>query len=174
VVVSKEGYDDYQQAVTIEGGKPFTVNARLSAGSGEVTIITTTPGLDVLIDGTLIGPSPARASVVAGSHKYTVRRPGAAPYENTFKITSGAILNLTVNLGGEVAATGIVTVKTIPSGATVLADNNRIESQTPTSFRLTAGRHTLVISFSGFRPVQRVIEVKADEPVEVDVDMHHQ
>src|SRR5208337_4171976 len=30
-VVSKEGYDDYQQSVTIEPGKPFTVNASLPA-----------------------------------------------------------------------------------------------------------------------------------------------
>jgi hypothetical protein len=29
----------------------------------------------------------------------------------------------------------------------------------------------LVISFSGFRPVQRVIEVKANEPVEVDEEL---
>jgi hypothetical protein len=175
VLVSKEGYDDYQESVTLEGGKPFRVNARLSVGSGEVTIITTPPGFDVLIDGKLIGPSPARESVAAGSHKYTVRRPGAAPYENTFKIASGAILNVTVNLKGvEAAATEIVTVNTIPPGATVSADGKPAEGQTPTSFRLTAGPHTLVISLSGHRPVQRVIEVKIGEPLEERVDMSHQ
>ena len=174
LVVSKEGYDDYQQSVTIQGGKPFTVNARLSVGSGEVTIVTTTPGLDVLIDGKLIGPSPARASVVAGSHKYAVRRPGAAPYENTFRITSGAILDVRVNLGGEAAGTGIVEVHTIPLGATVFADGNRIESQTPASFSLPTGRHTLVISLSGYKSVTQVIEVKADEPVKVAVPMPRQ
>ena len=174
VVVSKEGYDDYQQSVSIEGGKPFTVNARLSVGSGEVTIVTTPPGFDVLIDGKLIGPSPARESVAAGSHKYTVRQPGAAPYEDTFNIKSGAILGLTVNLGGGAAATGIVGVRTIPVGATVLADGNPVPGLTPTSFRLTPGRHTLLISLSGYRSVQQVIEVKADGPnPPVDVRMSH-
>jgi hypothetical protein len=169
VVISKEGYDDYQQSVNIEGGKTNTLDASLSVPRGEVTIITTPPGFDVSIDGKLIGPSPARASVVAGSHNYTVRRPGAAPYENTFKVTSGAIMNVRVNLGGE--GTGIVQVRTIPSGATLLADGSPVEGQTPTSFRLTVGQHTLVISLSGFRPVQRVIEVKADGNNEVDVPM---
>jgi hypothetical protein len=174
VVVSKEGFEDSQRSVTIVAGKTSTVNVPLSVGSGEVTIITTPPGSEVLVDGKSIGPSPARASVAAGSHKYTVRQPGAAPYENTFNIKSGAILGLTVNLGGEAAATGIVGVRTIPVGATVLADGNPVEGLTPTSFRLTPGRHTLLISLSGFRSVQQVIEVKADGPnPPVDVRMSH-
>jgi hypothetical protein len=174
VVVSKEGYEDSQRSVTIEAGKISTINAPLSVGSGEVTIITTPPGSEVLVDGKSIGPSPARASVAAGSHKYTVRQPGAAPYEDTFNIKSGAILGLTVNLGGGAAATGIVGVRTIPVGATVLADGNPVPGLTPTSFRLTPGRHTLLISLSGYRSVQQVIEVKADGPnPPVDVRMSH-
>jgi serine/threonine protein kinase len=175
VVVSKEGYDDYQQSVTIEGGKTSKVNARLSVASGEVVVMTTPPGLQVSIDGKSIGPSPARTDVVAGSHSYSVTRSGWPPYEGTVMVESGKmkVVKVTMSVGAE-AATGIVTVKTIPAGATVLADGKRIESQTPTSFSLPAGRHTLVISLSGHRPQQRVIEVKADGNVEEDVDMSHQ
>jgi hypothetical protein len=171
VVISKEGYDDYQQSVNIEGGRTNSLGASLSVPRGEVTIITTPPGFDVLIDGKLIGPSPAHANLVAGSHNYTVRRPGAEPYENTFKVTSGAIMNVKVNLGGE--ENEIVAVNTIPPGATVSEDGNPVAGLTPTTFRLTAGQHTLVISYSG-RSVQRVIQVKIGEPVEVRVDMRHQ
>jgi hypothetical protein len=170
VVVSKEGYDDYQQSVTLEGGKPFRVNARLSVPSGELEVVTAQPGLEVLIDGKSIGLSPARAAVVAGKHSYSVMRGGVSLYEGTVTVESGGIKLVRVPSSvGE--ATGIVNVKTIPSGATVSADGNQIESQTPTSFRLTAGQHTLVISLFGFRPVRRVIEVKADGNVEVDVPM---
>jgi len=170
VVVSKEGYDDYQQSVTLEGGKPFRVNARLSVPSGELEVVTAQPGLEVLIDGKSIGLSPARAAVVAGKHSYSVMRGGVSLYDGTVKVESGGIKLVRVPSSvGE--ATGIVNVKTIPSGATVSADGNQIESQTPTSFRLTAGQHTLVISLFGFRPVRRVIEVKADGNVEVDVPM---
>ena len=100
VVVSKEGYGDYQQSVTIEGGKTATVNAQLSEASGEVLVITTPPGLEVLIDGKLIGPSPVRVTVAAGSHKYTVRRQGWEPYEGTFTVSSGARATVRVNMGG--------------------------------------------------------------------------
>ncbi len=103
VVVSKEGYGDYQQSVTIERGKTTTVNAQLSqlsVASGEVLVNTTPPGLEVLIDGKLIGPSPVRVTVVAGSHKYTVRREGWEPYEGTFTVSSGARVIVKVNMGG--------------------------------------------------------------------------
>ena len=96
----KRGTSDYQQFVTIEGGKTTTVNAQLSAAKGEVAVTTTPPGLDVLIDGKLIGPSPVRVTVVAGSHKYTVRRPGWEPYEGTFTVSSGAVVSVRVNMGG--------------------------------------------------------------------------
>jgi len=176
VVVSKEGYDDYQQSVTIEGGKPYRVNASLSVASGEVLVVTKPPGLEVSIDGKSIGLSPARDTVVAGKHSISVTPSGGgAPFERTVTVESGktGIVSVTFSVGTE-AATGIVNVKTIPSGATVLADGNRIPSQTPASFSLTAGRHTLVISLSGYRPQQRVIEVKANEPVEEEVIMPRQ
>ena len=175
VVVSKEGYDDYQQSVTIEGGKPFTVNARLSGARGEIEVVTKPPGVEVLIDGKSIGPSPAHTAVFAGSHSIRVTRPGAAPYEKTVTVESGQLKLVTVTMPGEAEATiGIVGVRTIPSGATVLADGNPVEGLTPTSFRLTPGRHTLLISLSGFRSVQQVIEVKADGPnPPVDVRMSH-
>jgi serine/threonine protein kinase len=170
VVVSKEGYDDYQQSVTIEGGKTRTLNAPLSAASGEIQIVTTPPGLDVLIDGKLIGPSPARATLRAGDHRYAIRRPGAEPYENTFNLASGAIKQIKVNLGGEAVATGIVDVHTAPIGATVSADGT-VEGKTPISFRLPAGRHTLVISLSGFRSVQQEVEVTTNGTIPVNIPL---
>jgi hypothetical protein len=176
VVVSKEGYEDFQRSVTVEGGKTSTVNAPLSVGSGEVEVVTKPPGLEVFIDGKSIGISPAHSAVIAGSHSFSITRPeGGTPYERTFNVKSGEMPVFTVNMTrpGE-GTTGIVNVKTIPSGATVSADGNSIASQTPTSFSLNAGRHTLVISLSGYRPQQRMIEVKAGEPVEVDVSMPRQ
>jgi predicted Ser/Thr protein kinase len=173
VVVSKDGYDDLLQSVTIEGGKTRSLNAQLSAPTGEVTIITTTPGLDVLIDGKLIGPSPARKSLIAGDHRYAIRRPGAEPYENTFNLTSGEIKQIKVPLGGEVAATGIVDVHTAPLGATVSADG-KVQGKTPINFSLTVGRHDLVISLSGYRQVEQVVEVTANGTFPLNIQLTHQ
>jgi hypothetical protein len=100
VVVSKEGYNDYQQSVTLEAGKTSTVNAQFSLATGEVIVITAPPGLDVLIDGKLIGQGPVRITVPPGSHTYTVRREGWTPYEGTFTARAGALVTVKVNMGG--------------------------------------------------------------------------
>jgi hypothetical protein len=162
VVVSKDGYSDWQQSVTIEGGKTNSVAAQLTIPSGEINIITVPAGAEVLIDGKSYGVSPVRATVTAGEHKYTIKRPGAQPYESTFKMRDGEIQTRKVELGGAPVATGIIEVRTIPPGATVLADGGTIPGQTPTSFRLTTGHHTIIVSLSGFRPERRGLDVTAE------------
>jgi len=171
VVVSKDGYDDYERSLTIESGKTATLNAHLSVGVGEVIIVTTPPGLDVFIDGKLIGRSPTHQSLNAGDHKYVVQGLGLGPSENSFNLPSGAIKRITLRLSGEVAMTGIVAVKTIPPGASIMADGSPVEGQTPTSFSLPVGEHTLIISLSGFRPVRQTVEVKASGTAPVNIKM---
>ncbi len=100
VVISKEGYDDYQQFVSIEGGKTVTVNVQLAEAKGDVVIMTTPPGLEVTIDGKLLGPSPVRVTLPVGNHKYTVKRAGWEPFEGSFAAKSGAVITVKVNMGG--------------------------------------------------------------------------
>jgi serine/threonine-protein kinase len=166
VVVSKEGYDDWQQSVTIEGGKTNSITAHLTAPTGEITIVTSPPGVEVLIDGKSYGPSPVRATLTAGAHKYTIPRAGAEPYEKTFTLKSGAVKRTEVDLGGSAASTGIVEVRTIPLGATVRADGALLPGQTPTSFRLTIGHHTLIVSLPGFQSKRLEVDVTAEGIVE--------
>jgi serine/threonine protein kinase len=99
VVISKDGYSDYQQSVTLEGGKTATLNAQLSQAIGEVVVLTTPPGLEVWIDGKSLGPSPVHVTVAAGSHKYTVKRQGWEPYEGTVNVRIGAEMTVRVNMG---------------------------------------------------------------------------
>jgi predicted Ser/Thr protein kinase len=170
VVISKDGYDNFQQSVTIEAGKTNSVGGNLSSPSGEIDVETTPSGVEVLIDGKSYGPSPVRATVAAGDHTYTVKRPGAEPYQSTFTMRSGAIITKKLTLG-TTAVTGIVEVRTIPPGATVLADGAPVGGQTPTSFRLAAGPHTLVISLSGYRPIQHQVNVTAGGTSPINIQL---
>jgi predicted Ser/Thr protein kinase len=173
VVISKDGYDDIQQSVTIEGGQTKTVTGNLSVPVGEVNIVTTPSGLEVLIDGKSYGPTPFHATLRAGQHVALVKRPGAEPFERSFEMKSGAIITKKWDLG-EVAQTGIVEVRTIPPGATVFADNQPTGGQTPTSFRLTVGTHMLTLSLSGYRPVRQQVDVSANGTPRVDVQLIRQ
>jgi len=172
VVVSKNGYDDFERSVTLTGGKTQSINANLTVPTGEVVIMTTPPGLEVSIDGKSIGPSPAREVVVAGKHTYTVKQAGWEPYEGAFAANGGMLTTVKVPpFGGKAVGTGIVDVKTIPPGASILADNNPIPGTTPTSFSLPVGEHTLYITLLGFRPVRQIVEVKASGTAPVNIKM---
>jgi serine/threonine protein kinase len=99
VVISKDGYGEYEQTVDLEAGRTATVNAQLSQEAGEIIINTTPSGLEVFVDGKSLGPSPAHVTVPPGGHKYTVKRAGWEPYEGTVNVRNGATMSVRVNMG---------------------------------------------------------------------------
>ena len=173
IVVSMDGYDDFHQSVTIAGGQTSTVTGNLSAPRAELDVITAPPGVEVFIDGKSYGPSPAHATLAPGTHTYKAQIPGAAPFESSVKLKSGDIITEKLSAGAAVA-TGIVEVRTIPPGATVLADGAPVGGQTPTSFRLTVGTHTLVVSQSGYPPKQQQVTVSENETTKVNLNLTSQ
>ena len=173
VVISMDGYDSFQQSVTIEGGQTSNVVGSLSSPRGEIDIVTTPPGVEVLIDGKSYGPSPVRATLPAGNHTYTVKQPGMEPYESAVHDQERADHHQET-VPGRGCATGIVEVRTIPPGATVLADGSPVGGQTPTSFRLSVGSHTLVISLSGYRPIQKQVTVSENDTTPININLASQ
>ncbi|MFB3923182.1 MAG: protein kinase [Terriglobia bacterium] len=170
VVVSKAGYGNFVQSVTIEGGRTSTLNAPLSVPVGEITIETKPSGIEVLIDGQSAGTSPVQKTVGLGAHRYSVRAPNGESYTYPFEIKAdGQFIRKVVDLSASVPqATGIVEVRTIPPGASVMADGKAVGGTTPTSFRLPAGRHTLAISLPGFARVQKEVDIPADGSIPVN------
>jgi hypothetical protein len=170
VAVSKEGYGDAQESVLIEGGRTAAVRPTLTVPSGEISIETNPPGVEVFIDGQAVGLSPARKTLGVGQHTYALRQAGKDIFSSAFEIKhDGQMFTRKVDLGGGPAVpTGIVEVRTIPSGATVHADGKPVQGTTPTNFRLAAGRHTLTISLSGYLPLQKEVDVPPDGLVPVN------
>jgi serine/threonine protein kinase len=173
VVVSMDGYDVFQQSVTVVGGQTENVEANLVAGKAEINVITVPAGIEVLVDGKSYGPSPIRAVLPAGNHTYVVKPSNQPPYESSFTLSLGQILTKKVTLSGSLS-TGVVEVRTTPPGATVMADGSPVGNQTPTSFRLPVGSHTLVISESGYKPTQKQVVVSENDTTSVKVDLTSQ
>jgi serine/threonine-protein kinase len=100
VVISMDGYENFQQSVTIVGGQTALVNGNLSTARAEVDIITEPVGVEVFIDGKSYGPSPIQAILAPGSHIYMVKPAGMAPIEKAFTIKSGEILTKKLSWAG--------------------------------------------------------------------------
>jgi hypothetical protein len=171
VTLSKEGYESATNSVRIKGGETTPLSLTLTGPRGEIDIVTTPPGLEVSIDGRPYGPSPVHTTLPAGEHTYTVKGGGQEVYRKDFKLESGAILTTWPDLSGAlIPSRGVVMVRTVPEGASVIADGTLIQGRTPFAFSLSVGRHTLVISLpgSGKRPQERVIDVQAGDNPPVD------
>ena len=63
VAISKDGFGEYGRTVDLEAGRTATINAQLAQEAGEIIINTTPSGLEVLVDGKSLGPSPAHVTV---------------------------------------------------------------------------------------------------------------
>jgi serine/threonine protein kinase len=164
IAVTKEGYTTAQRNVTIEAGRATSLNVTLGAPVGEVNIVTTPPGIDVLIDGQPAGKTPFQKSAGLGKHTFTLQAPGMEPYTSTFEIKyDGYIVTKRIDLSGAVAAsTGVIEIRTTPPGATVTTGGRSVGGTTPTSIRLPAGRHMLSLSLEGYQTLHVGVDVPSD------------
>ena len=169
VVVSRQGYRAAQQSARVDPGQMASVNATLSPPSGEIEISTNPPGAEVLIGGKSYGPSPVRATVAVGQHSFLARQAGREPVAGSLTVQDGTVVTRNIDLPLVVPAPPRtnVEVTTNPPKATVYADGAPLAGETPTSFHLSPGHHTLIIFAAGYRPIRREIEVPESATVAV-------
>lgn len=86
-VVSADGLSTYRARVKIGPGAPVRLVARLERKTSPLSVATSPPGAEVLLDGGGLGVTPLRTSVEAGDHLLTLRRAGYR--EETLRVTVG-------------------------------------------------------------------------------------
>jgi general secretion pathway protein A len=167
--LSQPGYSAIRQSVNVESGVVIIVSATMAALDAELIITTDPPGAEVSIDGSHYGPSPVRTRVVAGRHSYTAQMAGRETQEGTVTIADREVVAKSVELPPATpsAPEMNVQVTTNPPNATVFADGTP-KGNTPTSFHMSPGHHTLILFASGFRPLRREIEVPESGIVNVN------
>jgi hypothetical protein len=170
IVVSKQGYNEAQQSVTMEAGRETSINATLTPPRGKIDISTRPPGAEVLIDGKSYGPGPVRAEVDAGQHTFLVRQAGREPIEGKVVVLDQAVVQRTIDLPLEPLTPPAmnIAVTTTPPSATVYVDGALMSGKTPISFHLSPGHHILIIFAAGYRPVRREIDVPQDGALTVN------
>jgi general secretion pathway protein A len=167
--LSQPGYAEIRQSVDVESDRVMIVSATMTALSAELIITTAPPGADVSIDGKPYGSSPVRIRLVAGRHTYRVQMAGRETQEGTVNVPENGMVAKSVELppAAPSAPEMNVQVTTIPPNATVFADGTPM-GDTPTSFHMSPGHHTLILFASGFEPLRREIEVPESGIVRVN------
>jgi hypothetical protein len=113
VIVQKPGFAEWKREFTVADGQTIAFTADLRSAGG-VKVIATPSGAQVLLDGVLIGQSPASLpDVQAGEHVLEIKFPGYYDFRQTIKIEGGK---------HQVVTADLKPVPTGPTGAQLLSE----------------------------------------------------
>lgn len=101
VTVRAAGHDDWEQNVNVNAGQQTVLHATPSSASrsGRISVVSSTPGAVVLIDGAVAGGAPLREHELAeGQHVVEVRADGYRSFNTTVNITEGLVRQISADL----------------------------------------------------------------------------
>lgn len=130
-------------------------------GKGKLHVESFPDKSDVYIDGVRVGITTLDISIDEGEHVVEVKKEGYKTWRKTIQIRKGKETNIIANLE---KALGFIKVETNPEGAEVFVDGES-RGFTPVEIDgLTIGEHEILIKKSGYRSIERKVEV-TDEGV---------
>ena len=133
--------------------------------TGSVTIQTTPPGREVLVDGRSLGLTPVTVALAPASYAFQVGS-GAERRDLAVDVRAGSSvlqhLELPSAPATPVATTGALHVQTEPSGQTISVDGVELGRSPITVSDLSAGDHTVVARGTA-GTVRRTVAVKAGD-----------
>lgn len=175
VTLRRKGYEDYLMTISVPPGGtvkgvytlvPVIDEKTVTIGkpdTGTLTIASTPAGASVYIDGALKGTTPyTSTTIAAGDHAILIRMDGYADFSGTASIMPGGVFSEHYTL-----ACNVLSVSSIPSGASVYVDGEP-QGKTPVSIRaIRAGQHTITLKIAGYEEYTTTENV----PPGVEVDL---
>lgn len=137
------------------------------AGEGELVVQSSPPGARVSVDGSNRGVTPITVRLPSGAHVLEVQIGKSEPRVIPLTIQAGVQTAQYIELQG-VQATGILEIRSQPSGARVIIDGQP-RGTTPATIRdLSAGDHSVVLELGG-RKVTQAVKVDAGSTAQLMV-----
>ncbi len=141
---------------------------------GKITITTPKPGLKVFIDGSIIGRTPINElPLVEGSYTIEIRDPNFEPLMQEFNVEKGESNTLTLYPKAKIFY-GYLNVSTDPvaKGVEVYVDGKFIGKTPLEKYRLTTGKHLVLLKMKGFDPWKRYVEIKKEDTTYVEATLY--
>lgn len=192
VQINKAGYSPEMRTIDVGAGSKSVLVVQLAAMTASVSVTSQPAGCEIVIDGKETGKlTPAQISVdKAGNHVIAVKKQGYLEEVTTANLQFGQVFHYSPTLKalghtddikykkmfgrGDTTGMGSVVVKTQPKGAQIAVNRRVIDKNSPTEFFLNPGTYVVDITQTGFKPVQRVINVERGGKVAVDEVMERE
>jgi hypothetical protein len=182
--VRLSGYIPYLRDIALAAGEQQDVNLQLRPLPGNLSIVSIPSGARVYIENEFKKESPyILENAEPGNYRVRVELTGYTPIARDIEILKGISCTEEFRLTKN---TGILSVITAPSGATILIDGRKkgitSSSKTDTSAvskqlsneYVMAGEHTIEIVRKGYGPQKRKITIKQDQTTSLQIKLSRQ
>ncbi len=196
VSVNKLGYAPETRTIEVASGSKSFLVVQLAAVGATLSVNSEPSGAEVFVDGKDTGRvTPLQMQIDRpGNHAVLVRKPGYLEESVAASLQAGQTfqfapelraLGVTDNIvlggkfkkmfgGSEVAGTAMVSVRTQPKGAQVAVNHHVLDKSAPVDFHLKPGLYVIDLTLSGYKSVQRVLNVDKNGKFTVDETLERQ
>lgn len=168
--IESSRYQAIQQDIEIQGmAITQSLELTMSPAWAEVTVSSTPPGAEILVDGEFLARTPAMVEILEGPHDLTLSLPGHKSWTERLEIRANEPVNLdNVQL---VSADGLVQLRSNPAGARVTVNGN-YRGQTPLDIALPPGKtYRLRLGKAGYQTVTRSVAVESGKDSRLDIEL---
>ena len=169
LVLEKSGYSDYSTTVSVSPGNLTSVSATLTSTTGSISVKSTPSKATILLDGRTKGTTPANLiGISVGSHTLVLKKNGYSDYSSSVTVTPGNSTSVSVTL---TATPGSISVKSTPSGATILLDGLAKGILPADLTGISTGKHTLVLKKNGYNDYSTNVMVSSGKKTSVSATL---
>ncbi|MDP2126708.1 MAG: PEGA domain-containing protein [Pseudohongiella sp.] len=168
--IQMDRYLGYRSPLEVAGRlQPQAVNAELLPAWAEVSFNTAPAGADIIVNGELVGVTPAQVELLQGAYDVTLKRTGYKAWQDDVLVTAGVDVRVPdVTLE---AADGLVFIRSVPGNANVTI-NGEFRGQTPLEVSLPPGqRHEVRLFRTGFNTAVRSVTTSAEQEQDITVPL---
>lgn len=168
--IQAERYLNYQQPLEIAGRlQAQQLDVTLAPAWAEVSFSSSPAQADIIVNGEVVGVTPARVELLQGAYEITLKRSGYKAWQDDLQVVAGESVEVPdVTLE---AADGLVFIRSVPGNANVTI-NGEYRGQTPLEVSLPPGRsHEVRLFRTGFNTAVRSVTTAAERETDITVPL---
>ncbi|MHC4454153.1 MAG: PEGA domain-containing protein, partial [Planctomycetota bacterium] len=163
VEISMTGYENWYEKVDIKSDFENSFKAILHKITGSITIKSNPSNANIYLDGEEVGITPVNLSSVAiGLHEIELRIEGYTSWKSSININKGKNKKIKTVLQKN---TGSFSIKSNPSNAKVLIDDNEAGMTPVTKTDLKPGTYNIEVMKDGYENWNESIEITPDKEI---------
>ena len=192
VALSKAGFTAETRTVDVASHSKLSLFVQLAQLQATVLVAADPAGAQILLDGHETGRvTPSQISVEKpGNHTILVKKQGYLDETTTVNLQPGQNVHFAPALrqlgateeikttgklkklfGGAPDGMGTVSVKTQPKGAQIAVNKHILDKNSPAEFFLNPGTYVIDITMTGYKGVQRIVQVEKNGKLAIEESM---